>query len=256
MDSAVLTTPDPPALPSPEILEHVLLGGDLAKLTPSQRLSYYRATCESLGLNPLTRPLAYLNLSGRLTLYALKDATEQLRKRHGVSITALTSQRLDDVFVVTATATDRTGRQDAATGAVPIASLKGEALANGLMKAETKAKRRVTLSICGLGLLDETELATIPDARPLDCDPTTGEMLAPPPRPDPAETPITAAQRRRLFALARGKGWTTAQLRAHLLAKYGLQATSELRRALYDTVCEDIAIGPPAAPVAAEESPF
>ena len=33
------------------------------------------------------------------------------------------------------------------------------------MKAETKAKRRVTLSICGLGMLDETEVETIPGAR-------------------------------------------------------------------------------------------
>jgi hypothetical protein len=38
-------------------------------------------------------------------------------------------------------------------------------LANALMKAETKAKRRVTLSIAGLGWLDETELETIPQAR-------------------------------------------------------------------------------------------
>lgn len=48
------------------------------------------------------------------------------------------------------------------TGAVAIASLKGDGLANALMKAETKAKRRLTLSMCGLGMLDETELETIP----------------------------------------------------------------------------------------------
>jgi hypothetical protein len=35
-----------------------------------------------------------------------------------------------------------------------------------MMKAETKAKRRVTLSICGLGMLDETEVADIPGANP------------------------------------------------------------------------------------------
>ena len=34
------------------------------------------------------------------------------------------------------------------------------------MKAETKAKRRVTLSIAGLGWLDETELETIPRESP------------------------------------------------------------------------------------------
>ena len=32
------------------------------------------------------------------------------------------------------------------------------------MRCETKSKRRVTLSICGLGLLDETEVETIPDS--------------------------------------------------------------------------------------------
>lgn len=33
------------------------------------------------------------------------------------------------------------------------------------MKAITKAKRRVTLSICGLGMLDESELETIKEKR-------------------------------------------------------------------------------------------
>jgi hypothetical protein len=48
------------------------------------------------------------------------------------------------------------------------------------MKAETKAKRRVTLSICGLGLLDETEVETVP--KPV-MDVSTGEEL-PPPAPE------------------------------------------------------------------------
>jgi hypothetical protein len=52
-----------------------------------------------------------------------------------------------------------------AKGAVSLVGLRGEALANAIMKAETKAKRRATLSICGLGFLDETEIETIPDAR-------------------------------------------------------------------------------------------
>jgi hypothetical protein len=49
-----------------------------------------------------------------------------------------------------------------AKGAVNINGLRGEALANALMKAETKAKRRATLSLCGLGMLDETEVSDIP----------------------------------------------------------------------------------------------
>nr|MBA2706681.1 hypothetical protein [Gemmatimonadaceae bacterium] len=50
-------------------------------------------------------------------------------------------------------------------GVVTMGALKGDALANALMKAVTKAKRRVTFSICGLGTLDETELETIPGTR-------------------------------------------------------------------------------------------
>jgi hypothetical protein len=65
--------------------------------------------------------------------------------------------------VVTANAQDAKGRVDESTGAVPVEGVKGESLANAMMKAETKAKRRVTLSICGLGLLDESEVGSVVD---------------------------------------------------------------------------------------------
>jgi hypothetical protein len=161
MSTAVAT------IPQASEIENVLINGDLARLTPEQRAAYYMRLCHTLGLNPLTKPFAYINLSGKLVLYALKDATEQLRKLHGVSITEISSTQVGDVFVVTAKAADRTARTDASTGAVATGNLKGEALANALMKAETKAKRRVTLSICGLGMLDETEVETIPNAAPV-----------------------------------------------------------------------------------------
>ena len=146
-------------------IEQVLVAGDLAKLTGDQRLAYYQRLCETLGLNPLTQPFQYLQLSGKLVLYATKSCTDQLRQLHGVSITSVTSAQVGDVYVVTAAATDRQGRTDCSTGAVSIGGLKGDALANGLMKAETKSKRRVTLSLCGLGMLDESEVETIPNAQ-------------------------------------------------------------------------------------------
>jgi hypothetical protein len=123
--------------------------------------------CDSLGLNPLTQPFDYIRLSGKLVLYAKRDAAEQLRKLHGISITDVQAANVGDVYVVTVKAQDATGRTDASTGAVPIGTLKGEALANALMKAETKAKRRVTLSICGLGMLDETEVESIAPRPPV-----------------------------------------------------------------------------------------
>lgn len=179
MTTAITERPQPTL--DPKVVEQVLLGGDLSRLSADQRVSYYNRVCESLGLNPLTQPFAYLRLNGKDVLYAKKDATEQLRMIHGVSITEVTSQTVNDVFVVTAKALDRSGRTDASTGAVPIGNLKGDALANALMKAETKAKRRVTLSICGLGVLDETEVETIRQEPP----PLVVEVK--PDRPEPPE---------------------------------------------------------------------
>lgn len=143
-------------------IESALIQGDLSKLTVDQRLNYFKSVCESVGLNPLTKPFEFIILNGKLTLYAKRDATDQLRKVHKVSITISSREQIGDVYVVTAKAKDKDGREDESTGAVFIAGIKGEALANAYMKAETKAKRRVTLSVCGLGILDETEVADIP----------------------------------------------------------------------------------------------
>lgn len=160
-------------------IEMVVIDGDLATLSPEERLTYYSRVCESVGLNPLTKPFQYLRLSGRLVLYASKDATDQLRKLHGVSVRITARERIEDCWVVTAEATDSSGRTDASIGAVGIGGLKGDALANALMKAETKAKRRVTLSISGLGMLDETEIETVPAAEAVQVNTATGELVDP-----------------------------------------------------------------------------
>lgn len=149
------------AQPSAEIMERVALDGDLSKLDPSQRVAYYTQICESLGLNPFTKPFQYLKLQGKLTLYATKDATEQLCRKMMISLEKISTEEQRGIYMVTYKATDPNGRHVDAMGAVPIANLKGEALANALMKAETKARRRATLSLVGLGWLDETEIDTI-----------------------------------------------------------------------------------------------
>lgn len=148
-----------------DLQEKVFVNGDLGKLTPNERLNYYSRLCESLNLNPITRPFEYITLQGRMTLYARKDATEQLRKINKISIEKMDEKILNDIYKVQVTVCDSSGRKDVATGAVNIGGLKGDALANAYMKAETKAKRRATLSICGLGILDESELETIQEIK-------------------------------------------------------------------------------------------
>lgn len=160
-----------------QAIERVLIQGDLSRLTPDERSEYYFKVCKSVGLNPLTQPFAYITLNGRLVLYALRSCTDQLRSMHEVSVDELVETEREGVFVVTARVHNRSGRTDIAKGAVHIGGLKGEHLANALMKAETKAKRRATLSICGLGILDEAELDGLP----------------PPPPPEIAPNPIKPA---------------------------------------------------------------
>jgi hypothetical protein len=66
------------------------------------------------------------------------------------------------VYLVSVRCTGKDGRSSENQGAVDISGLSGEKLANALMKATTKAIRRTVLAHCGLGMLDETELDTIP----------------------------------------------------------------------------------------------
>jgi hypothetical protein len=146
-----------------EIMESVLLKGDLKDLTPEERVTYYNEVCKSIGLNPLTKPFEYITLNGRLQLYALRTATDQLRKLNDVSIEILSHDIKDGILTVHARARTPDGRVDEDLGCVAFPdTLRGEIRANVEMKAVTKAKRRVTLSICGLGWLDETEVEDIP----------------------------------------------------------------------------------------------
>lgn len=286
-------------------VEQVLIGGNLAPLTPPQRVSYYNAVCKSLNLNPLTRPFDYITLNGRLVLYPKKDATDQLRLNRGVSITRIAAQYVDDLYVVTADAKDRDGRTDSGTGAVCMTGLVGEAKANAIMKAETKAKRRVTLSICGLGMTDDSEVDSIDDAKPVEVNHETGEIVgqpppmqapqrkpapapvaaapvhhpapAPPPHREPGDEPddpfgdfntppidetdgppvsderryledevrsgkfsaggdvITEPQRKRLYAIARGKGWSNEAYREQI-KRFGFDRDNDVTTVAYEAI--------------------
>jgi len=155
-----------PAL-SADIIASIVLKGDISALKPDEKVAYYRSVCERVGLDPATQPFQLLTLQGKQILYASKSATEQLSKVHGVSHEVRDRQTVDSVFIVYVRASLPGGRFTDASGAVNIGGAKGDNLANALMKAETKAKRRATLSLLGLGMMDETEVETVPGAVPI-----------------------------------------------------------------------------------------
>lgn len=174
-----------------EQISKVILHGDWSALSDRQKMDFYKSYCESLGLNPLARPVEFLDLGSgkdrKLVPYANKGCTEQLRKIHGISCDRVEHRKEDGLYFVVAHVVDKTGREDTATGVIPFVeppTLKewnkarnaydfkpnpnaGKVIAPNelavlIMKTETKAKRRATLSISGLGILDETEIESIP----------------------------------------------------------------------------------------------
>jgi hypothetical protein len=152
------------------IMEKVVLGNDLASLSSIEKVKYINGVCKSLGLNPATNPIKLMKFNGKEILYFSKESTEQLRTINHVSIENIESKTMDGIYIVTAHAVTPDGRKDASTGAIAIKGLQGDALCNAIMKAETKAKRRVTLSICGLGFNDESEMDSLKGASKVNLD--------------------------------------------------------------------------------------
>lgn len=164
-----------------EVIEQALTIGDLSQMPPELRVRYYIGACQSMGLNPYTKPLDAIKTdNGEVILYPNKGAAEQLRRIYRVSLSTVNREQLNGLYIVTVKARTPDGREEEAIGAVPIEApvgqwktsqngkrffeeakdkdgqpvyspLRGKDLANALKKAETQAKRRATLGICGLG---------------------------------------------------------------------------------------------------------
>lgn len=150
-----------------ELMYKVILNNDLAGLSAIEKVQHVKNVCVSLGLNPLTKPIQLHKWQGKEVMYMAKDGAEQLRNLHNVSIVKLETELLkNDLYVVKAYAMKPNGRQDCSTSALTLLGLKGDAIGNAMKKCETQAKRRVTLSICGLGMLDESELENLPQDKP------------------------------------------------------------------------------------------
>jgi len=221
-----------------EKAEAAIIEGDLSRLTPAERVAYYNRVCDALGLLATTKPFGYIILNGKLTLYAMKGCTDQLRKIHGVSLTINSINIEDGICVVSVSATDAAGRSDTDIGAVVCGHLKGEDLANAKMRAVTKAKRRVTLSLCGLGFLDESEVTSIPDARvvreivptPLPIpEPLASRPLLFVPQPPDQDDLVTMETLKKIHAVAHAiRDKLPASWREEMKTRFGVESAKSL----------------------------
>ena len=139
------------------IVHSYLTKGDVSGLTPVQLTHLVVRMCEDMGLNPDTQPFQVLQQGSKHILYATRNATDQLARIHNVTRIIVDGPKLGKVGSVSAwyckcRATLPNGRSEESTAWVVDADI------NSPMKCETKAKRRATLAILGLGISSEDEL--------------------------------------------------------------------------------------------------
>ena len=145
-----------------KLVESLVTRGDVSGLGPAERARHYLTMCARLGIDAHTQPFAFLRLNGKEVMYATRGATDQLARIHRINRRIVDGPKVLDVagtklVYALCEVSMPDGRTETATATVPLTDP-----VNVLMKCETKAKRRATLSILGLGMLDEMELETIP----------------------------------------------------------------------------------------------
>lgn len=150
--------------------EAAAFSGDLARLTGEERGVYLLQYCQTMGINPLSGAIQFLMLDGRLVIYATKSCTQQLASRDKVTVKTTEPKVVCGILMCEAVAEMRLPdgliRTANNIGAVPWDDKMGaKEKCNAMMKVVTKAERRVILSICGLGIMDETELDTVERSR-------------------------------------------------------------------------------------------
>ena len=153
-------------------LEKIILNSDLSSLSGEQRVNFYYQVCAQYGLDPFTRPFEFIKMNGKLVLYATKSCASALQELKSISVEIVKQEAFQDVWIVTVRGTR--ADEKAADGRViaenvgitPIKGLSGDQLSNSIMKAVTKAQRRLILQMCGLGSTDETELQSIANVSP------------------------------------------------------------------------------------------
>lgn len=147
-----------------EIMTNFILGGgDLRTLTQVEQAVVYLDACEQYGISPAIHPFDMLKnkQNGKLELYANKHCAHALAEMHKVSIEDTEIQQDGDDFTVLHHLVDKDGRKGPGFAAVSLKGTTGDIRANLKMKCDTKAFRRGTLRLYGIGYTDDSELDTM-----------------------------------------------------------------------------------------------
>lgn len=214
------------------LLKSVFLrGGDLSGLSSEERWLYYRNLCEELGLNPALQPFQLVEAydgrhrQNRLMLYLTKGGADQLRRKFNISTRIVSTEFINDGKVFQVIVEGRMGdRVEMNIGTASLAEVtdkmsptktervvSSNEYAKGIMMACTRALRRVTVSMVGLGVTDESELSMIPNAMRVDWGHDSGDEFPsspPPPPPSPPNVYVSTAAVKQVKQMIRQGGYT------------------------------------------------
>jgi len=132
-------------------------GGRCDQLNIDQQAEYKIYLCAKIGVSPTLQPIDLIPTKNGLRPYLNKGAAELIRDTRKISIADIEVSEKNGMFVAVCKVRGLNGRIDCDMGACPLNGTEKSPMApyNSLMKAVTKAKRRATLSMCGLGAIIE-----------------------------------------------------------------------------------------------------
>lgn len=165
--------------------------GDTSKLSPQEKIQLIVQVCEIAGLDPRLAPFEFIKFQGKETMYAKKNAADQLVNVHKIKLDIVDDKMIGHIYRVRCKAETKDGRATMDDGCVNTEGVKGDALANAMMRCVTKAKRRTVLSVCGLSLLDESEIETIPGAKVVPVPTSPAQQLVDAATAAAAQQPLT-----------------------------------------------------------------
>ena len=137
--------------------EALIVGGNLAMLTPANQLNVYAYHCRRIGVPLVAQPFIFLTFNNKKVLYAKKECAEMLRSLHKVSVEVLKEELTPDFYTVWVRAKMPDGRFEDNLACVPLLASNKLEVANKKMACQSKALRRVTLAITGCGLSDSED---------------------------------------------------------------------------------------------------
>jgi hypothetical protein len=181
-----------------KMVESYVTTGDVSRLSPADRTKLYFGLCEATGLNAATNPILSLKLNGKEIFYFGRGATDQMAAKHRLNREIVEGPELRDIggkkiVYAKCRATHPNGRVETAVATLLFADASSD-----YMKCETKAKRRATLAILGLGMLDELEIDAIQEQTRVNLAVSAGNGSKEPAAYKPADD-LSAPEHRHLI---------------------------------------------------------